>query len=80
VYPQPEGSESGEVTIFFFSHGLHYLDPESLQRLARLTAGERLTLRHHDVHQDRHAPLLESEETVGVGYCPRYLTPTCTSS
>lgn len=75
VYPHPEINEQGEVELFFLSHGLRYLDETALQCVDRLQTGDRLTLRHEeDNAHDRFALLLETNEPVTVGYCPRYLS------
>lgn len=74
VYPYPESNAQGEMELFFFGHGLRYLDPASLQRTDRLQSGERLTLkREDDNNHDRFALVLETDEPIKVGYCPRYL-------
>ena len=75
VYPHPEINGQGEVELFFLSHGLRYLDETALQRIDSLQAGDRLSLRREDDNShDRFALLLETEEPVTVGYCPRYLS------
>lgn len=75
VYPHPEINERGEVELFFLSHGLRYLDAPALQRMSQLQSGDHLTLRReYDNAHDRYALLLETEEPVTVGYCPRYLS------
>jgi hypothetical protein len=75
VYPYPGSNAQGEMELFFMSHGLRYLEPVSLQRIDRLYSGERLTLRREsDNRHDCFALLLETEEPIKVGYCPRYLS------
>jgi len=75
IFPYPEVNDSGQVEIYFLSHGLRHLSTESLCRIERLKEGERLTLRHEtDNSHDQFALLLESGESVKVGYYPRYLS------
>jgi hypothetical protein len=75
VYPHSEINARGEIELFFLSHGLRYLDPSALQHIDKLQSGDRLTLRReNDNAYDRFALLLETEEPVTVGYCPRYLS------
>jgi hypothetical protein len=74
VYPHPEMNAQGEMELFFLSHGLRYLDQASLQRIDRLQIGDRLALRREDDNDhDRFALVLETDEPIKVGYCPRYL-------
>lgn len=74
VYPEPEPDAKGEYTVYFFSHGLRYLERNNLKGLARLRSGDILRLKreNHNVH-DRFALVLETDESLKVGYCPRYL-------
>lgn len=75
VYPHPETNALGEIELFFLGHGLRYLPPMALHRIDRLRSGERLALRREDDNaHDHFALLLETEEPVTVGYCPRYLS------
>ncbi len=74
VFPHPELGESGRMVMYFLSHGLRYLDDSALLRIASLKEGESLSLRHEtDNRHDQYALLLETDELVKVGYCPRYL-------
>jgi hypothetical protein len=74
VYAHPEPNERGEIELFFFSHGLRYLDEKAWQRIDQLKSGDRLQLNRDDdnIH-DRFALMVETEELIKVGYCPRYL-------
>ena len=75
VYPAPEPNPQGNVELFFFSHGVRYLNEHSLRRLAQLAPGERLYLRPEDDNAyDRYALVVESGDPVTLGYCPQYLT------
>jgi len=74
VFPCPEINQHGEMELFFLAHGLRYLDPASLDRLAQLQTGERLQFRPEQTNAyDSFALILETEECTKVGYCPRYL-------
>ena len=74
VFPEPEPNAQGEYAIYFFSHGLRYLDPINLQGITRLQPGDTLRLKREDHNQhDRFALVLETDEKLKVGYCPRYL-------
>lgn len=74
LYPHPEPNEKGEIELFFFSHGLRYLDETGRQHIERLKAGDRLQLsREDDNAYDRYALAVQTAEQVKVGYCPRYL-------
>lgn len=74
VYPYPEHNEQGQYVLYFLSHGLRYLDPETLHRIENLQEGECLTLRHENNNHDEFALLVETQhEPIKVGYCPRYL-------
>jgi len=75
VYAHPETNDQGELELFFLSNGLRYLDPTSLQRIERLQTGDRLVLRReHENSSDSFALVLETDEPIKVGYCPRYLS------
>jgi len=74
VFPYPEVNDSGQMEIYFLSHGLRHLSTESLCRIERLKDGERLSFRHEiENTHDQFALILESKESTKVGYCPRYL-------
>ena len=74
VYPHPELNESGEIELFFFSHGLRYLGNDALQRINLLKTGKRLQFKRDDDNtHDRFALVVEIEESIKIGYCPRYL-------
>ncbi|MCI5157445.1 MAG: hypothetical protein D3906_03220 [Candidatus Electrothrix sp. AUS1_2] len=63
------------LCLYFFSHGLRYLDRINLEGIARLQAGDILRLKREDHNEaDRFALVLETDEKLKVGYCPRYLT------
>lgn len=75
VYPEVELNDQGEIVLFFFSHGLRYLNEIELTTISNLRTGDHLQLTPDDTNQyDRYALLLETEEPVRVGYCPRYLS------
>lgn len=79
VFPCPERTEEGAYHIHFFAHGLRHLSQHSIERVARLQAGEPLLLVHD--FQNPHGPNALMLRTNGrdttdiqiVGYCPRYL-------
>lgn len=74
VYPHPERNEQGQSVLYFLSHGLRYLDEESLQRIENLQAEDYLILRHENNSHDEFALLVETQQQpIKVGYCPRYL-------
>jgi hypothetical protein len=74
VYSYPDKNEQGQYILYFFSHGLRYLEPENLQRIENLQEGEYLTLRHENNDHDEFALLVETQQKpIKVGYCPRYL-------
>jgi len=74
VYPHPEVNDQGQMELFFLSHGLRHLDQSSLQRIERLQSGDNLTLRREaDNDYDCFALVLETDDPIKVGYCPRYL-------
>ena len=54
VYAHPEPNERGEIELFFFSHGLRYLDERERQRIDRLKAGDRLQQKRDD--ENTHDP------------------------
>ena len=74
VYPHPDMNTQGEMELYFLSHGLRYLDSNSLARINRLQVGDRLGLRRESGnHHDNFALILETDDPFKVGYCPRYL-------
>ena len=74
VFPEPEADSQGRYTVYFFSHGLRYLDVVNLEGINKLRAGDVLRLKPEDHNQyDRFALILETDESLKVGYCPRYL-------
>jgi hypothetical protein len=74
VYPEIEADDHGEMTLYFFSHGLRYLTEAGHKAIDRLQPGDGLQLTAEDDNQhDRYALLLETQEPMRVGYCPRYL-------
>ncbi|MEW8073597.1 MAG: HIRAN domain-containing protein [Candidatus Thiodiazotropha endolucinida] len=75
VYPEVEVNDQGEIVLYFFSHGLRYLNEVELTAISNLRMGDHLQLTPDGTNQyDRYALLLETEEPVRVGYCPRYLS------
>ena len=74
VFPEPEPDATGEYTMYFFSHGLRYLDRINLDGIAKLRPGNVLRLKREDHNiYDRFALVLETDKSLKVGYCPRYL-------
>ncbi|MGZ8173631.1 MULTISPECIES: HIRAN domain-containing protein [Methylobacter] len=74
VYSHPEVNDQGEMELFFLSHGLRHLDPSNLDRIEQLQSGDQLALRlEADNEHDRFALVLETDDSIKVGYCPRYL-------
>lgn len=74
VFSHPEINDKGEMELYFLSNGLRYLEPASLQRIEQLQVGDLLSLRReHENSHDRFALVLETDEPITVGYCPRYL-------
>ncbi|MCU7906173.1 MAG: HIRAN domain-containing protein [Candidatus Thiodiazotropha sp. (ex Epidulcina cf. delphinae)] len=75
VYPEVEPNDQGEIVLYFFSHGLRYLNEVEQATIRSLRTGDYLQLTPDDTNQyDRYALLLETKEPVRVGYCPRYLS------
>ncbi len=74
VYSYPDINEKGEMEMFFLSHGLRYLEPSNIERIKNLRHGDSLTLKREiDNRHDRFALMIETDDPVKVGYCPRYL-------
>ena len=81
LFPEVEPNERGEVELYFFSHGLRYLNEEEREAVSNLVSGEhlQLTVEHLQLTvedgnaSDSFALLLETAEPQRVGYCPRYL-------
>jgi hypothetical protein len=74
VYAHPETNNQGKLELFFLSNGLRYLDTANLQHVEQLQIGDRLALRReHENNHDCFALVLETDEPIKVGYCPRYL-------
>ncbi|WP_150050098.1 HIRAN domain-containing protein [Methylomonas rhizoryzae] len=74
VYPDPQVNVEGFCELFFFSHGLRYLNEAELQSLGNLKIGDRLSLVPEDGNiKDSFALRLENGEAIKMGYCPRYL-------
>ncbi len=74
VYPEVEANYRGEMVLYFFSHGQRYLSETEQDVIRHLTPGEHLRLTPDDDNRhDSYALLLETQEPVRVGYCPRYL-------
>ncbi len=74
VYPEIKPDAEGQMTLHFFAHGLRYLTPAEEEAITKLRPGDRLQLAPADDNtHDRYALLLQSEDAIRVGYCPRYL-------
>jgi hypothetical protein len=75
MFPCPAPDERGYYRGYFFCHGLRYLLPENVNRIAQLSIGQQLFVAL-DVQNpaDTNALLLRSPDPVAmVGYFPRYL-------
>lgn len=75
VFRSPERRDNGTFSLSFFSHGLRHLPEESIERVAKLTPGQRLYLML-DVQneKDEDAIAVRTEDPASIaGYCPRYL-------
>jgi hypothetical protein len=75
IFPIPAPNFDGKYVGYFFAHGLRYILPENVNRVVRLTPGERLLL-VLDIQNphDKSAILLRTvDPACTVGYCPRYL-------
>lgn len=74
VYPEVEANDQGEMELYFFSHGLRYLNDAEQAVIARLNVGDHLQLTPDNNNDyDGYALLVETQHPVKVGYCPRYL-------
>lgn len=74
VYPEVEANDQGEMELYFFSHGLRYLNDAEKAVICSLKPGDSLRLTPDVANDyDHHALILETQEPVRVGYCPRYL-------
>lgn len=74
VIPVPEQDEQGNYIVYFFPHGLRYMETSALERIKTLNSGEHLSLVHDcDNPVDPDAIALMTEDGYKVGYCPRYL-------
>ena len=71
-YPQQNGK--GDYELKFFAHGLRYLPPSSLSRIANMSHGDRIYLSHALNNQfEEHALQLCARDNHIVGFCPSYL-------
>lgn len=70
----PEPSADGRYRVEFFSHGIRHLPPQTLERIARLSLGERLYLVVDLQNEwDESALMLRTGDPIDiVGYCPRF--------
>nr|VFJ94520.1 MAG: hypothetical protein BECKLFY1418B_GA0070995_105914 [Candidatus Kentron sp. LFY]VFJ98581.1 MAG: hypothetical protein BECKLFY1418A_GA0070994_108510 [Candidatus Kentron sp. LFY] len=74
VYPEVEPNKQGEAVLYFFSHGVRHLDSTGQEAIRHLKTGDPLqSIAEDDNPHDPRALLLETAQSVPVGYCPRYL-------
>ena len=74
VFPCPEIDSQGQYHIHFFSHGLRHLPDVSVNRIGKLSEGEKLYLAIDFQNEyDGRALILRTQDNHIVGYCPRYL-------
>lgn len=74
VFSYPQTNREGNYELKFFAHGLRYLPPSSLERLARMRRGERIYLAHAFQNRfETNALLLQTPDNYIVGFCPSYL-------
>ncbi|PWI34928.1 hypothetical protein DI392_01225 [Vibrio albus] len=75
IIAQPEQTERNQFNIRFFINGIRHLPDKSIERISKLTTGDRLNFESKDDNQyDCNAVLATTvdEEKLKVGYCPRY--------
>lgn len=74
MFPCPEPTASNSYEVYFFSHGLRYLNPEDQKRSSLLKINEELFLmRDIQNRYDGMALLMRTNDPMSlVGYCPRY--------
>lgn len=77
VFPCPAPSLGGSYENKFFLHGVAWMDPSVLDRVARLNAGEQLypMLDPFNLHDPNAVAVRTQEERAMIGYVPRYLAP-----
>jgi hypothetical protein len=77
VFRCPAKNADGQYEVHFFSHGLRHVSGQSLERLNRLSRGERLFLAMDEQNErDELAVALRTADPLEfAGYCPRYLCP-----
>jgi len=77
LFPEPVKNEHGCYQSKFFMHGIRWMHPAALARVARLKAGEELRLLLEvDNPFDLNAVQLQTTDTqerLPLGYVPRYL-------
>nr|VFJ71190.1 MAG: HIRAN domain-containing protein [Candidatus Kentron sp. FW] len=73
IYPKVEPNEKGEIVLYFFSHGIRYLKNTEQEKIEHLKPGDTLQLTPENNDHDSYALSLETESSVRIGYCPRYL-------
>ncbi|MPQ76317.1 HIRAN domain-containing protein [Hydrogenovibrio sp. JE_KL2] len=73
LYPVPENRD-GFYEVLFFTHGTRHLAPHFLDRVDRLSKGEKLYLAFDRQNErDNDAILLRTKDPVEfVGYCPKF--------
>ena len=75
LFPRSDPNKNGDYVVNFFSHGIRYLDDESLARVSQLRRGEKLFLIPDEGNEhDSYALSLETGDLeFRVGFCPRFL-------
>jgi len=75
VFPCPTPDSVGCYLNRFFLHGIRWMSPAGLERIARLQPKEKLTLRPEPRNRaDRNAvAVFTASDNVQIGYVPRYL-------
>lgn len=75
VFPRPEPDKDGTYRMHFFSHGIQYLPPETIEAINALRPGTRLflLLDVQNEHDEFAIALRTDMPATLVGYCPRYL-------
>ncbi len=74
TFPKVEAAADGSFQMRFFAHGLRHLPEVSRQRVARLTAGEKLRVMIEvNNPATRLAVTLHAQDYAMVGWAPRYL-------
>ncbi len=76
VFPCPEPDANGCFTAKFFLHGLRHAQPEAIERVGRLVAGEELRLvpEENNPHDSQAVAVWTVRAgDFRIGYVPRYL-------